>query len=61
MQDIELRARDVISSILGIQKDYMNDKNGGNVMVVRFCYPKATVAPLRVYQMLPLAVRKLPG
>ncbi|CVK96083.1 related to phosphoglycerate mutase [Fusarium mangiferae] len=34
VQDIERRARDVISSILDIQKDYMDDENGGNVMVV---------------------------
>ncbi|KAF5670454.1 hypothetical protein FDENT_11213 [Fusarium denticulatum] len=34
VQDIERRANDVISSIRDIQKDYMDDENGGNVMIV---------------------------
>lgn len=34
VQDIERRAKDVISSIRDIQKDYMNEENGGNVMIV---------------------------
>ncbi|KAF5712377.1 histidine phosphatase superfamily clade-1 [Fusarium mundagurra] len=34
VQDIERRAKDVISSIRDIQKDYIDDENGGNVMLV---------------------------
>ncbi|KAF4494316.1 phosphoglycerate mutase [Fusarium agapanthi] len=34
VQDIELRAKDVISSIRDIQKDYVDDENCGNVMIV---------------------------
>ncbi|SCO91068.1 related to phosphoglycerate mutase [Fusarium oxysporum] len=36
VEDITRRANDVISTIRDIQKDYIDDENGGNVMVVRF-------------------------
>ncbi|KAK2474593.1 hypothetical protein H9L39_14553, partial [Fusarium oxysporum f. sp. albedinis] len=34
VEDITRRANDVISTIRDIQKDYIDDENGGNVMVV---------------------------
>ncbi|KAF5683495.1 histidine phosphatase superfamily clade-1 [Fusarium circinatum] len=34
VHNIERRAKDVISSIRDIQKDYFDDENGGNVMIV---------------------------
>ncbi|RKL01577.1 hypothetical protein BFJ68_g12226 [Fusarium oxysporum] len=36
VEDITRRANDVISTIRDIQKDYIDDENGGNVMVVCF-------------------------